>query len=113
MFISHLRNIAASALTISGVNHIALLWVRDINLPLLASVLFGAVYLFIGIALYGQSRFSLFTAMVIPAMGATWALTHAPLASFSTLGLGLLGMDFIVIVFSAVVLFAERNKPSV
>jgi len=113
MFISHLRNIAATLLTISGISHIALLWIRDIDLHLLVSVSFGAVYLFIGIGLYGRSRFALFTAMVIPGIGAVLALTNSPLASFSTLGLSLLGVDFIVIAFSAVVLFAVRNNPSV
>ncbi len=113
MPISRLRNIAATLLTISGVSHIALLWIREIDLQLLVGVLFGAVYLFIGIGLYGQSRFVLFTAMVIPGMGVALALSNVPLASFSTLGLSQLAVSFMVITFSTVVLFAVRNNPSV
>ena len=113
MPISRLRNIAATLLTLSGISHIALLWIRDIDLPLLVSVSFGAIYLFIGIGLYGQSRFALFTAIIMPGIGAGLALSHFPLSTFSTLGLSQLGVDVIVVLFSAIVLFAVRNNPSV
>ena len=113
MSISRLRNIAATLLTLSGISHIALLWIRDIDLPLLVSVSFGAIYLFIGIGLYGQSRFALFTAIIMPGIGAGLALSHFPLSAFSTLGLSQLGVDVIVMLFSAIVLFAVRNNPSV
>ena len=113
MAISYLRNIAATLLTLSGISHIALLWIRDIDLPLLLSVSFGAVYLFIGIGLYGQSRFALFTAIVVPGIGAGLALSYRELSAFSTLGLGQLGVDAIVILFCAIVLFAVRSNPSV
>jgi len=113
MLITRMRNIAATLLTLSGISHIAMLWIRDINLPLLVSISFGIVYLFIGIGLYGQSRFALFTAIIFPGMGAALALKTYQLSHFSNLGLTQLGVDFIVIVFSAIVLFAVRNNPSV
>jgi len=113
MPVTRLRNIAATLLTLSGISHIALLWLRDINLPLLVSVSFGAVYLFIGIGLYGQSRFALFTAVIFPGLGAGLALNTFPLASFSSLGLGQLATNFVVIVISAWVLFQVRHQPSV
>ena len=113
MIIPRLRNIAATLLTLSGISHIATLWIRDIDLAALVTALFGAVYLFIGIGLYGQSRFALFTAIIFPGIGAALALKTYELSSFSTLGISQLGVDFIVIAISAVVLFAVRNNPSV
>jgi len=113
MTISVLRYIAATGLTLSGISHIAGLWLYEINLPLLVSVLFGAIYLFIGIGLFGQSRFALVTAIAFPALGAGLALSTLPLNSFSTLGFAQLEVDFIVVLFSAIVLFRVRNNPSV
>jgi hypothetical protein len=113
MIISRLRNIAATLLTLSGISHIATLWIHEIDLTLLVNASFGAVYLFIGIGLYGQSRFALFTAIIFPGIGAGLALKTYELSSFSILGLSQLGVDFIVIAISAVVLFAVRNNPSV
>ena len=113
MTISRLRFIAATLLTLSGISHIATLWIRDIDLAALLGASFGAVYLFVGIGLYGQSRFALFTAIILPGIGAGLALKASELSPFSTLGLSQLGVDFIVITFSAVVLFAVRNNPSV
>lgn len=113
MPVARLRNIAATLLTLCGISHIALLWLRDINLPLLLSVSFGAVYLFIGIGLYGQSRFALFTAIIFPGLGAALALSTYPATSFSSLGLGQLASDFVVIAISTWVLFKVRHRPSV
>jgi len=111
--ISRGRNIAATALTLSGISHIAGLWLRDISLPLLVSVLFGAIYLFIAIGLFGQSRFALVTAIIFPALGAGLALANFPIDSFSNLGLLLLGVDVLVVTLCAVVLFTVRKNPSV
>jgi hypothetical protein len=113
MIIPRLRNIAATLLTLSGISHIATLWIRDIDLAVLVNASFGAVYLFIGIGLYGQSRFALFTAIIFPGIGAGLALKTYEISSFSTLGISQLGVGFIVIAISAVVLFAVRNNPSV
>ena len=113
MNISAPRYIAASGLTLSGISHIASLWLRDIDMALLVSVLFGAVYLFIGIGLFGQSRFALVTAIIFPALGAGLALSTYPLSSFSTLGLAQLGVDIVVVLLSSLILFRVRNNPSV
>ncbi len=113
MNISRLRNIAATLMTLSGISHIAALWLRELDLALVIYVAFGAIYLFIGIGLYGQSRFVLFTAIVFPIIGTTLGLSSHTLASFSALGLGQLGVDIFVIVSCAAVLWAVRNNPSV
>jgi hypothetical protein len=113
MVISWLRNLAATALTLSGISHIAGLWLHDIDLAVLVSASFGAVYLFIGIGLFGQSKFVLLPAIIVPAIGAWLALANNELSSFSTLGLAQLSTDFIIIAVSAIVLFSVRSQPSV
>jgi hypothetical protein len=45
MAIHWLRNLAATGLTLSGISHIAVLWLRDIDLAVLLNASFGAVYL--------------------------------------------------------------------
>jgi hypothetical protein len=64
-----LRNSAATLVTASGVALIGALWFRNLDGPALLDALIGSIYLFIGIGLYGQSRFTLFVA--IAASGAS------------------------------------------
>jgi hypothetical protein len=113
MTLSRLRNIAATLLSLSGLAHIAGLWFRDIDTQVLVGAVFGAVYLYIGIGLYGQSRFALVTAILFPSIGAVLALTNSPLSSLSALQLTLLGTSSIVILLSSAVLFVVRKNPSI
>lgn len=113
MTLSGPRNIAATLLCLSGVIHIAGLWLLDIDSQVLVGALFGAVYLYIGIGLYGQSRFALVTAILFPAIGTALALTNADLSSFNTLQLTLLCANSIVIVLCSAVLFVVRKNPSI
>ena len=110
--ISRTRNVAATLLTLSGISHIANLWFTDIDGTALGGALFGALYIIIGIGLYGQSRFALFLAIVIPAGGAWLILTHTPLAPYGALERSQLAVDLIVIVLCTRVLIAVRNNPS-
>ena len=113
MAVHWLRNLAATGLTLSGISHIAVLWLRDVDLQMLLGASFGAVYLFIGIGLFGQSKFVLLPAIIVPAIGTWLALANNELSSFSTLGLGQLSVDLVVITVSAIVLFSVRNQPSI
>ncbi len=113
MTLSRLRNIAATLLCLSGITHIAGLWFHNINSQVLVGALFGAVYLYIGIGLYGQSRFALVTAILFSALGAALALTNSPLSSFSALQLSQLCVSTIVIVLCSAVLFVVRKNPSI
>jgi hypothetical protein len=107
------RNIAASLLTISGISHIAELWFRDINSAALAGAMFGALYLIIGIGLYGQSRFSLFMAIIVPATGLWLALQKNTIGAMPPLALIQTCIAGAVIVGSSAVLYAVRNNASV
>ena len=111
--ITRMRNIAATLLTLSGISHIATLWFRDIDGTTLAGALMGSLYLIIGIGLYGQSRFALFMAIVVPGTGAWLAINNGPMDALGLPGTMQLGTAFLVILLSAVVLTAVRNNPSV
>ena len=111
--ISRTRNVAATLLTLSGISHIAVLWFTDIDATALGGALFGAFYIIIGIGLYGQSRFALFLAIVIPAGGAWLILAQTPIAPYGQLERSQLAAALIVIILCSRVLFAVRNNPSV
>ncbi|MFT5710263.1 MAG: hypothetical protein ACI8QT_000957 [Halioglobus sp.] len=113
MTLSRLRNTAATLLCLSGITHIAGLWFQDINSHALVGALFGAVYLYIGVGLYGISRFALVTAILFPSIGAALALTNSPISSFSALQLTLLCANAAVIVLCSTVLFVVRKNPSI
>jgi hypothetical protein len=107
------RNIAATLITIIGFSHIAELWFIDLSRETLLLALLGAVYLFIGIGLFGRSRFTLFLAMILPAAGIALALQLDPIESMSTMALLRIISSLLVIALSTTVLWAVRNNPSV
>lgn len=108
-----LRNTAATLITLSGISHIAGFWFLDLSNATLFSALFGAVYIYIGLGLYGQSRFTLFLAMVVPAGGVSLLLQYTPVEAMTPLALLRIVGSTLVILFSAVVLWQVRNEPSV
>ena len=110
-FIAKLRNLAATLMTLSGCAHSAALWLRELNGAALVDALVGGVYLIIGIGLFGQSRFSLFMAIVIPAVAAALVLNAFP--DPDDIYRARIAVDAIVILSSAVVLWSVRKNPSV
>ena len=106
-----LRNSAAILITLSGAGQIAALWLRELNPAALLDALLGAVYLIIGIGLFGQSRFTLFMAIAVPA-AAAWYMFNPALRGdlvYTTR----LATDATVVLFSVLVLWHVRNDPSV
>lgn len=108
-----LRNTAATLITLSGISHLAGFWFLDLGNTTLLSALFGAVYIYIGLGLYGQSRFTLFLAMVIPAGGVSLLLQFTPIEAMSPLALLRIVGSTLVILFSAIVLWRVRKEPSI
>lgn len=109
-FISFLRVIAACLLCLSGLAHIAALWHRELTGMAIVDALLGAVYLIIALGLFGQSRFSLCLAIVIPAAVTGW-LYHS-LAVPGQVQTLRMGVDLSVALLSALVLWHVRNHPS-
>jgi hypothetical protein len=110
-FIAKLRNLAATLLTLSGIAHIAALWLRELDGAALADALLGAVYLIIGIGLFGQSRFSLFMAIVVPAVAA--ALVFNAFPDPNDIYRARIAVEAIVVLSCTVVLWSVRKNPSV
>lgn len=59
------RLLAATLVTASGAGRVASLWFRELDETAVMSLLVGAVYLVIGLGLFGQSRFALFVAIAV------------------------------------------------
>ena len=108
---SFFRTLAAVLITVSGLSQIATLWLRDLSGMAIANALLGAVYLLIAIGLFGQSRFSLFMAILIPATVSGSILLTAP----HTENIYTLRMvaDGVVVLFSSLELWRVRHNQSV
>ncbi|MEH6588527.1 MAG: hypothetical protein V7720_18385 [Halioglobus sp.] len=106
-----LRLLAASLVTLSGAGRVASLWFRELNEQAVAGLLLGAIYLIIGLGLFGQSRFTLFVAIAVCSLVALYTLRS--IAVLEPLQQAGLATDLITIVFSATVLWHIRNRPSV
>jgi len=104
-----LRNTAATLMCLSGTLQIAALWLRELNGTALADGLWGTVYLLIGIGLFGQSRFSLFMAMLFPAAATGILLYTIPQPDqVYTLRIA---VDVVVVLLCAIVLWETRHLP--
>ena len=106
---SRLRVLAAILITTSGVGQVALLWFRDLSASTLTGAFIGVVYIIIGIGLLGQSRFTLFVAIVIPLSAAVLLLNVVPGGAPNTLQIIRLSIDLLVILCSTLALANSRE----
>jgi len=104
-----LRNSAALLITATGITLIAALWARALDDAALLDALLGAVYLFIGIGLFGHSRFTLFVAMAVPA-GSIALMPHTGGPAGLLHPLRVLA-ELLVIVCCARVLWQSSRRP--
>jgi hypothetical protein len=68
-----LRSLAATLVTLAGLSLLGALWFRDLSGPALLDAMQGSVYLFIGIGLFGSSRFTLFLAIGVCLASIGWS----------------------------------------
>ena len=106
---NYLRVLAAILTTVSGLGQVAMLWFRELTGTALVDALIGVVYIIIGIGLQGQSRFTLFLAIGVPAAAAAMLINATPAGALVSLQLVRLAVDLIVILFSAMVLVNTRR----
>ena len=108
---SFVRTLAATLICVSGIGQIAALWLRELNGTALADGLLVAVYLIIGLGLFGQSRFSLFLGIIIPAtaIGFILYVQPQPEQAYSLH----IAIDSMVAFCSAVELWRVRHNTSI
>ncbi|GAB5453643.1 MAG: hypothetical protein Hals2KO_39710 [Halioglobus sp.] len=105
-----LRLTSACLLTLSGTALIAALWLRELGETAVLDALLGATYLIIAIGLFGQSRFSLFVAAVIPgAVALTELRTTGTVHAVDQLRIA---ADTIVAISCAWILWRVRKEAS-
>jgi hypothetical protein len=99
-----LRTFAAILITLAGAALITALWFRELTETAVIDAVLGAIYLIIGIGLFGRSRFTLFVALVVPALDAAWLLHRTPAASLDAVQAARLSLDLLVVLSAALVL---------
>ena len=104
-----LRVLAAILITLSGVGQVALLWFRELTGANLLGAFVGVVYIIIGIGLQGQSRFTLYVAVVVPIAAAVLLLNTAGSSALDTLSIFRLATDLLVVLCSTLVLTHTRG----
>ena len=99
-----LRNLAALLVTLSGIGQVAMLWFRPLTGAVIIDAVIGFTYIVIGIGLQGQSRFTLFVAIAVPATAAALILNGQPLETMASLQRTRLALDLAVILCAGIVL---------
>lgn len=109
-FTRFLRGVAAALITLAGATLIATLWLRALTELAVLDAVIGGIYMIIGVGLFGQSRFSLFLGIVVPAVsiGVIW-WTQQPIDQVYRLRMS---VDAAVALFSLAALWRVRNLPS-
>jgi hypothetical protein len=82
-----LRSLAATLIALSGAGQAASLWFLPTTPQLLATALFGAVYLLLSLGLYGVGRLSLLIAILMTTLRAWFGLFPLPLQAWEQLRL--------------------------
>ena len=98
-------------------SHIGELWLRELGPPAVLNALLGATLVFIGIGLYGRSRFALFLAVVVPGIVTAlringYQIEGSQALAFDSLARAQMSAEIIAAVLCAKVLFTVRNDPS-
>ncbi len=108
--LTRLRILAGTLITCSGLGRIASLWFRELNGEAVLALLVGAVYLIIGIGLFGQGRFTLFLAVAAPLATLALLVQHtAPQLNLAQQAV--IAVDGIAVLCSAMVLIHMRKQP--
>ena len=102
-----LRVTAATLVTIAGITLVGSLWFRELSGAALQDAIVGSVYLFIGIGLFGRSRFTLFLAIGACLASIAW-LSSMHKSPDSLMQLRML-VDLAVILCSGFVLWQLRR----
>ena len=105
-----LRTFVAILISLAGTAHITALWFRELTEVAVLDAVLGAIYLVIGIGLFGRSRFTLFVALVVPALDAAWMLHRVPPAALDGVQTARLAVDLLVVLSAALVLARWRAR---
>ena len=108
--VATLRLLAAALVSLSGAGRVASLWFRELDERAVAALLLGAVYLIIGLGLFGQSRFALFVAISFCGAVAAYTLGYAALPG--PLQQAGLAVDLITVLLCSVLVWHLRDRAS-
>lgn len=111
-FFSNLRILAATLACGSGAAHIGALWFRELSTIAIASMLIGAVYLVVGIGLYGRSRFALFIALVIALVNIGLMKTYSATTELNIFLSAGVVIDVLIVACCTLTLWHVRLQPS-
>jgi hypothetical protein len=92
-----IRRIAAILMLLSGVTHVAQLFVYGAPGHVVGASLFGIAYFAIGVALKGQSRAALWLGAIVPAIGGTLGVIRFATVHANPFSVFHVGIDLVVI----------------
>jgi hypothetical protein len=106
---NHLRKVAAVLMMVSGVTHVVQVFVYGTEFSVVFAAVYGAMYFFIGVGLWGHSHTVLWLGAILPAIGGLlgiyrfFFLHNNPFSVFHVL------IDLIVVP-SCIYLLAQKPK---
>lgn len=114
-----LRVFTGCLITAAGSGLVAALWFRELTAVAVVDALLGAVYLVIAIGVFGQSRFSLFLAGLVPALVAVVVFSalesqgDLTIAAANRLTQLRIAIDITIAASASIALWRARKLPSI
>ena len=91
-----LRDLSAALMLLAGITHVAQLWIYTLSGATIFAAMFGMVYFLIALGLAGNSRFTLWTGVIIPALAVVAGEPHQPPSTLDLAPLNL-GINILVL----------------
>jgi hypothetical protein len=103
------RDLAAALMLCGGVLNIAQLWLFPLNGTSIIAAVFGLMYLLIFLGLAGQSRFTLWLAVLIPGLGVAAGVARYLSPEPASIALVNVGLNMTVIIICVTILLRTRH----
>jgi hypothetical protein len=104
-----LRDLAAALMLLAGITHVAQLWIYTLGGTTIFAAMFGVVYFLIALGLAGNSRFTLWLGVIIPALAVVAGEPHQPSSVVNLTPLNL-GINSVVLFLCGYTLYRTRHS---
>jgi hypothetical protein len=105
-----LRDLAAALMLLAGITQVAHLWLYTLTGTTIVTAMFGVVYFLIALGLAGKSRFSLWVAVIIPALAVVTGMLRQTWSAPIDLNLLNVSINLLVLFLCGYTLYRTRHS---
>ena len=104
-----LRRLTGLLMLVLGVSHVMQLWLQPLDGTVIYTALFGVVYLLVSLGLSGQSRFTLWLGILVPAAGSYAGYLRYHLVGPTPFTVAHIAASLLVVALCVTILYRSRH----